>query len=278
MNGFDKVIKPHREELISLKDIWEYRDLLFILIKRDFILYYKQTVLGPLWYLIQPIITTITYIVIFGNIAGIGTDDIPQPLFYFSGIIFWNLFSENLVKSSNVFQDNKALFGKIYFPRIIALISANIGQLIKTLLQLFLFVVLYVCYIMRGVDINATWRIICLPLVVLWVVILSMGIGMVIAAITTKYRDLAMALSFLLSLMMYITPVAYPISVVPDYLKIVFFINPMSAPIEVFRRCFFLTEQVDYKMIVCSVTFTAILFIGGLISFNKNEQTFVDMI
>lgn len=276
---WDKTITAKRKLFeIDLKKIWDYKDLISLFVKRDFIVYYKQTILGPLWYLIQPLFSTIMYMFIFGNVADIGTEGVPQVLFYFSGTMLWTYFSESLLKISNVFVENKNIFGKVYFPRLLVPISTSIGFVIKLFIQFILFLILYVGYYLNGENIVVTWRVFLFPMIVLWIGVIAMGSGMIISALTTKYRDIAMVLSFFLQLFMYATPVVYPLSAVPEKLKVIFWINPLSTPIEYFRWCFFGVGSINLTNVVYSITMTTLLFLWGVLLFNKNEQTFIDFI
>lgn len=263
---------------LNVKSIWEYRDLVFLLVKRDFITYYKQTVFGPLWYLVQPIMSAVMYMIIFGALAKLGTDGIPQFVFYFSGTMLWTYFSSNLKSVSNTFFQNKDLFGKVFFPRLVAPIATTIGLLIKFGIQFALFILVYIFYVVRGMNVNISWVLLLFPFSIVWLSMLSCGIGMVVSAITTKYRDIAMVLEFLISLWMYATPIVYPLSEVPNSLLILACINPVSAPVEIFRLSFFGVSSVPLWAILCSLIMTAAVFILGLIMFSKNERTFVDVI
>ena len=276
---WDKVIKS-KSKLIDfkLKQVWEYRDLIGLFVKRDFIVYYKQTILGPLWYLLQPIFSTVMYMLIFGTLAGIGTDDIPQILFYFSGTMLWSYFSESLIKSSKTFSENKTIFGKVYFPRLTVPIANSIGLMIKLLIQLIFFIVLYFFYFVKGAGFVPSCRIIVFPLIIIWLGFFGTGIGMIISSITTKYRDIALTIDFLVQLVMYATPVVYPLSEVPQSLTWLFYANPVSAPIELFRVCFFGVGSVPLKMVIVSIIITIACLFFGLVLFNRNEKSFVDVI
>ena len=276
---YDKVIKSKSKIFeLNLKVIREYKDLIFLFIKRDFITYYKQTILGPLWYLISPVFSTITYMIVFGTLANLGTNGIPQSLFYFSGTMLWTFFSENLTSVSGTFRENKNIFGKVYFPRLVSPIASVAGRVIKLMIQFILFLIVYIFYIMKGAQIKVTWMVLLLPVVILWIGILSMGFGMIIASITTKYRDLALALNFLLSLFMYVTPVVYPYSEMPDSYKFVLWINPLSAPMEFFRTCYFGTPMVSAQMTITSIAVTILSLVFGMLVFEHIEKTFVDVI
>lgn len=276
---WDKTIESSHKLLdLRLKQVWDYRDLVYLFVKRDFITYYKQTIFGPLWYLFQPILSTVMYILIFGQLAQIGTDEIPQTLFYFSGTMLWTYFSSSLVKTSNTFIENKAIFGKVYFPRLTVPIASAISLIMKLLIQFALFVLVYIFYLFKGANVQPSPRMLLFPFIVLWIGLLATGLGMIISAITTKYRDLVMVLEYFVSLWMYATPVVYPLSEVPEKLRILFYINPISAPIEMFRICFFGAGYVPVLCIVSSITCTILFLFVGLILFNRNERTFVDVI
>ncbi len=276
---WDKVIKS-KPKLIDLKlnQIWEYRDLILLFIKRDFIVYYKQTILGPLWYILQPIFSTVMYMLIFGTLAGIGTDGIPQILFYFSGTMLWTYFSATLLQTSKTFSENKGIFCKVYFPRLTVPIATAAGLMIKLLTQFVLFAILYIFYFLKGASFVPSFKILYFPFLVLWLGFLGTGIGMIISSITTKYRDIALTIDFLVQLVMYATPVVYPLSEVPQSLTWLFYANPVSAPIELFRVCFFGLGSVPLKIALVSAGVTAICLFLGLVLFNRNEKSFVDVI
>lgn len=276
---WDKIITPKQKKLsLQLKGVWEYRDLIVLFVKRDYVTFYKQTIFGPLWYLVQPILSTFMYMIVFGGLAHIGTDSIPQSLFYFSGTMVWTYFSGNLLAASNVFQNNKGMFGKVFFPRMVVPIASTISLLIKFGIQFVLFILIYMYYLISGVKVGNSWIIILFPLIVLWLSLLSCGLGMIISAITTKYRDLAMALDFLLSLVMYATPVVYPLSEVTGKYKFLLYLNPISAPVELFRYCFFRVCSIPFWSCCVSIGVTILVCILGVIMFNRNERTFVDVI
>ena len=276
---WDKVITPKQAKLSSqLKQVWDYRDLVYLFVKRDFVIYYKQTIFGPLWYAFQPICSTIMYMLIFGTLAQVGTDSIPQTLFYFSGTMLWTYFSGNLKEISDVFFVNKNIFGKVFFPRLVAPIATTISLLIKLGIQFILFIIIYLYYLIKGVELRLSVAILLFPLLIIWLGILSSGIGMMISAITTKYRDIVLIIDFVISLVMYVTPVVYPISEVPDSMKIIFYLNPASAPIELFRYCFFGICTISFGGVMLSLVMTLIFFSLGIVMFNKNARTFVDVI
>ena len=276
---WDRIIQPKNNFLLfNIKQAWDYRDLISLFVRRDIVTTYKQTILGPIWYLIQPICSSIMYLIIFGNLAQLGTDGIPQIMFYFVGTMLWSLFSSTLLTESNVFTSNQSIFGKVYFPRLTVPIAVIIGELVKFLIQFVLFLVMFIFYILKGYTNFLSLRLLLIPVIVLWITIMAMGIGLIISAITTKYHDLAKALSFFLSLFMYATPVVYPLSEVPEKYKFLFYFNPVSAPMECFRIVCFGSGSIPMYMIVFSVICTLIFAFGGIVLFNKNERTFVDVI
>ena len=279
LQTWDKIIKSKPKLIdLKLKQVWEYRDLILLFVKRDFIVYYKQTILGPLWYLLQPIFSTTMYMLIFGTLAGIGTDGIPQILFYFSGTMLWTYFSTSLIESSKTFSVNKMMFSKVYFPRLTVPIATSIVFIIKLAIQFVLFAILYIYYFSRGAAVIPSLKILFFPVIVIWLGILATGLGMIISSVTTKYRDLALTIEFLVQLVMYATPVVYPLSEVPKSLTWLFYANPVSAPIELFRICYFGVGSVPLKMALTSVSITVLCLFLGLVLFNRNEKSFVDVI
>jgi lipopolysaccharide transport system permease protein len=266
---------------LKLKDVWHYRDLLLLLVRRDFVSFYKQTILGPVWFFIQPVITILFYILVFGNLAGIPVDGLPKPLFYLAGIIIWNYFAECLTKTSTVFKDNAALLGKVYFPRLIMPLSIVLSNLVKFGVQFLLFIILYVVYLFNGSVIAPNIFLLLFPLLILMIAALGLGMGMIISAVTTKYRDLAFVVSFGVPLLMYTTTVVFPLSVAqakyPAYSWLIKF-NPVTAVIETFRYGFLGRGSFSWDLIGYSLTTTIITLLVGTIIFNKVEKTFVDTI
>lgn len=276
---WDKVIDANNQALsFGLKNLWEYRDLIGLFVKRDYVVYFKQTVLGPLWYLIKPICSTIMNIIVFGTLAGLSTDGIPQVLFYFAGSMLWSFFSTLLLSESNIFNSNKAIFGKVYFPRLTAVISTALSELIKTGIQFVLFVILYFFYAAKGSRVGFSWKFVLIIPVILWITLLAIGIGLIISSITTKYRDIALTMNFFLSLLMYATPVVYPLSQISGKLRILFLINPASAPVESFRVACFGAGSIPMGCMIFSIIFTVICLVVGLLLFDKNEKMFIDVI
>src|ERR1700744_296496 len=276
---WDLEIKPHLSVFnLHLKDVWAYRDLLWLLVRRDFVSFYKQTIFGPLWFFIQPIFTTIIFTVIFSNLAKISTNDAPAPLFYMAGTVAWNYFSDSLTKTSTVFKDNAPIFGKVYFPRLIMPISIVFSNLVKFGVQFALFLILLFYYLFHGNKIEPNWFILLFPIVILLMAILGLGLGLIITALTTKYRDLAFVVTFGMQLLMYATPVIYPLSAAPARYRNIIALNPMSGLIETFRYGFLGTGQFYFGAFVYSIVASMIIFLLGLMVFNKVEKDFVDTV
>ncbi|WP_114936929.1 ABC transporter permease [Mucilaginibacter endophyticus] len=266
---------------LNLKDLWHYRDLLLLFVRRDFVSFYKQTILGPIWFFVQPVITILFYTLVFGNLAGIPVDGLPKPLFYLAGTIVWNYFSECLTKTSTVFRDSAGLLGKVYFPRLIMPLSVVLSNLIKFGVQFILFLILYVFYWSKGSDINPNAILMMLPLLIVMIAALGLGFGMIISAVTTKYRDLAFIVSFGVPLLMYTTTVIYPLSIVeikyPAYSWLIKF-NPVTAIIETFRYGFLGRGAFSWQLMGYSLITTLIILLTGTIIFNRVEKNFVDTV
>jgi len=267
---------------LKLKEVWAYRDLLGLLVRRDFVSFYKQTILGPLWFFIQPLFTTIIFTFIFGNLAGISTDGLPKPLFYMAGITAWNYFADCLTKTSTVFKDNASIFGKVYFPRLIMPLSIVVSNLVRFAVQmiLFLFFITYY-YLYKGADFQPSWAIVLFPLVITLMALLGLGAGMIISALTTKYRDLSFLVGFGVQLLMYATAVIYPLSTaVEKYPKYSWLIkyNPMTTLIEVFRYGFLGKGAFSWSYLGYTSIITLIILLIGVIVFNKVEKNFVDTV
>lgn len=266
---------------LQLKDVWHYRDLLMLLVRRDFVSFYKQTILGPLWFFIQPLFTTIIYTFIFGNLAAISTDGLPQALFYLAGITAWNYFADCLLKTSSVFTANASLFGKVYFPRLIVPLSIVLSNLIRFGVQMALFFIMMGIYMAKGANIHPNAYLALFPLLLLLMAMLGLGLGMIISAMTTKYRDLSFLITFGVQLMMYLTTVVYPLSVVklkyPQYLWLVEY-NPMTPIIEAFRYGFL--GEGTFTMLSLGITtiITTLILLIGIVIFNKVERTFIDTV
>lgn len=279
---WDIVIRPDRELFsLDLQEVWRYKDLLAMYVKRDIVTMYKQTILGPLWYVIQPLFTTIMFMFVFGGIAGIPTDGLPQPLFYMAGILCWNYFSECLTKCSETFISNQQIFGKVYFPRLVVPFSITISSLLKMGIQFILFLSIYVFYICNGYSINVTWYILLLPLLVAMLAGLGLGFGLIISSMTTKYRDLRFLVSFGVQLWMYITPIIYPLSILknnyPNYVWAIV-INPLTSIIETFKIAFLGQGSFNWLYLLYSLVFTIAIMLLGMLTFNKVQRSFMDVI
>ncbi|RZJ70854.1 ABC transporter permease [Flavobacterium sp.] len=281
--NWDLVIEGH-SSLFDLKfaDVWRYRDLLLMFVKRDFISFYKQTILGPLWFFIQPIFTTLVYTFIFGNLAGIRTDGLPQPLFYLCGITAWNYFSDCLTKTSTVFRDNSSIFGKVYFPRLIMPLSIVVSNLVRFTVQLLLLVVMMIYFaVIKPGSFEITPALALFPILMLLMAALGLGTGLIITAMTTKYRDLTFLVTFGVQLLMYGTTVIYPLSEArakfSDYAWIIE-MNPMTGIIEAFRYAFLGQGEFSAASIGYSALVTLGVLFAGIVIFNKTERNFVDTI
>jgi lipopolysaccharide transport system permease protein len=264
--------------VLNLKDVWRYRDLLVLMVRRDFVSFYKQTILGPLWFFIQPLFTTITYTFIFGNLAGLGTDGIPAPLFYMVGIITWSYFSESLTKTSTVFRDNAPIFGKVYFPRLIMPLSIVVSSLVKFGIQILLLLLLMAFYFMGGASFSPSVYLLFFPILVLLMAAQGLGFGMIISAMTNKYRDLSFLLSFGIQLLMYATPVIYSLSSVPEKYRWLISLNPMSQIIETARLGFLGKGNFTWFNLGYTAFITFIILFCGIIVFNKVEKSFIDTV
>lgn len=266
---------------IDLHEVWQYRDLLTMYVKRDIITFYKQTILGPLWFIIQPLFTTIMFMFVFGGIAGISTDGIPQAVFYLSGLVCWNYFQDCLSKCADTFNANQAIFGKVYFPRLVVPLSIVISNLIKMAIQFTLFLVVYIYYFVSGVDFHLNGMILLVPILVLMLGCLGLGLGMIISSLTTKYRDLRFLITFGIQLWMYATPVIYPLSVMKEtYPKYIWVLvaNPLTAILETFKYAFTGVGVFNWLYIGYSFAFTIIVLTLGIIIFNRVQRSFMDVI
>lgn len=280
------IIKP-KDKLLSVDfgELWRYRDLLMLFIRRDITTSYKQTVLGPLWWIIQPTFTVIMYMVVFGGIAGIPTDGIPQPLFYLSGVCMWQYFSSCLTGTSNTFVANAGLFGKVYFPRLIVPIEKVVSNLVRFAIQLLLFVAVYIAYACIGTEANPNWYLLLFPLLVMMMAGLGLGFGILISSMTTKYRDLQILFSFFVSLWMYATPIVYPLSQVKGRVFMgidvysVMCINPVTPIIETFKHATLgAGEFIGWGWLGYSFAFMTILLSIGIVIFNKVQKSFMDTV
>ena len=271
------VVKPETGLFdIRLRELWRYRDLIVLFVRRDFVSVYKQTILGPLWFLIQPVLTTITFTIIFGSIAKIPTDGVPPILFYLSGLVGWNYFADCLNKTSNTFIGNAQLFGKVYFPRLAVPISIVISCIITYVIQLLLFFGFYIYFVSTGANIHFNSAVVLLPLLVFLMASLGLGTGIIISSMTTKYRDLRFLVAFGVQLLMYATPVIYPLSLLSPKKQFFISLNPMSSIIETFRYAFLGTGTLNYTHLAYSAIVSVVILVVGIMYFNKVEKSFMD--
>ena len=279
--GWTTEIRP-KEKLLSVdfKEIWRYRDLMMLFVKRNIITQYKQTVLGPLWYIIQPMMTTVMYMVVFGGIAKISTDGLPQPLFYLAGISFWHYFADCLNKTSNTFVSNSAIFGKVYFPRLVTPLSDVISNLVRFGIQFALFLIVYAYYaLFTDVQIHTNWYALMLPILVAMLAGLALGFGILFSSMTTKYRDLQLLLGFFVSLWMYATPVIYPLSTINnETLRLVMQLNPLTGIVEFFKYGMLGVGNHEWWMLGYSFAFMVVLLAVGIVVFNKVQKSFMDTV
>jgi lipopolysaccharide transport system permease protein len=279
MMDWDLTVSSKRKLLdIKLGELIHYRDLILMFFVRDFTTTYKQTILGPLWHIISPLCSTLIYAFIFGGIAGIGTDGIPQLLFYYGGTILWSYYSTCLNSASGIFLANAGVFGKVYFPRLSVPIATMFSAVLKMLIQFAMLMVFLGYYIVTGSSVRPTGTALLFPVMIVWLGALGTGMGMIMSALTTKYRDLNHVLNLALQLMMYVTPVVYPLSQVPENFTYFFYLNPVSAPMELFRIWFYGVGSVPYEMVIVSVAITLATVFFGLILFTRNERTSMEVI
>jgi len=283
---WDIEIKP-RESLFSVdfSELWRYRDLCSLFVRRNIVVQYKQTILGPLWYLIQPMLTVVMYMVVFGGIAGIPTDGIPQPLFYLAGVCMWQYFADCLNATSNTFVNNAGIFGKVYFPRLIMPVSNVLSNLLRFSIQLGLFAAVYIGYAISGCPAHLTWYALLFPLLVVMMAGLALGFGTIISSLTTKYRDLQILFSFIVQLWMYGTPIVYPLSQVAGKriagidLYNLMAINPVTSVIETFKYAFLgAGEFIGWGWLAYSFVFMVVLLGFGILVFNKVQKSFMDTV
>jgi lipopolysaccharide transport system permease protein len=263
---------------VKVKEVWYYRDLFVLFIKRDITVTYKQTILGPLWFFIQPLLTTLMFLLVFGRIAGIPTDGVPPILFYLGGITIWNYFSESLRLTSDTFVKNAGLFGKIYFPRIVTPLSVVSSNLVKFVIQFLLFLGVYLYYYFTNDTIRPNITLFLLPVYIVILAFMALGFGMIISAMTTKYRDLTFLIQFGIQLWMYATPVIYPITKIPEKYRALIMANPVSSIVEAFKYGFTGSGVFSISAILYSVVFTIVLFFLSLMVFNRVERNFMDTV
>lgn len=278
--NWDLVIAPRGKVIaLDLKSVWRYRDLILMFFKRDFIAFYKQTILGPLWYLIQPLMTATTYFVVFGKIANISTNGIPPFLFYMSGIVIWNYFSVCLTNNSEVFSKNATLFGKVYFPRLVVPISVSLSGLVALVIQLGLLAVVTIGFMLRIDDVKPSALVfLILPFIIAHVAALGVGVGLIVSALTVRFRDLAFAAGFATQLWMYATPVVYPFAQIPEKYHWFYFLNPMTAPVETMRSAMFGSPGIPVSLWISNITIAALLLLAGMVLFSRAESNAMDTV
>ena len=274
------IIRPKQKLWsVDFKEIWRYRDLIALFVKRNIVIQYKQTILGPLWYIIQPVLTVIMNMVVFGGIAGMSTDGVPQILFYLAGNVCWFYFSDCLNQTSKTFTDNQAMFGKVYFPRMVVPISTVLSNLLRFGIQIGLFVVLYLYYFCVGTTVSPNWYLLLFPVFVLLLAGLGLGFGILVSSMTTKYRDLTILFTFIVQLWMYATPIVYPLSMVPEgKLRMLILANPMTPVIEAFKYATLGQGYFSWEALGYSFAFMTVLLVVGIVVFNKVQRSFMDTV
>jgi lipopolysaccharide transport system permease protein len=277
---YSTLIEPKTSLLsVDFKEIWRYRDLFSMFVKRDIITQYKQTILGPAWFFIQPLLTMVMYMIVFGGIAGISTDGLPQALFYLAGILCWQYFADCLNKTSSTFTTNQNIFGKVYFPRLIVPLATVSSNLVRLFIQLFLFVVVYVYYLVVGVDVAPNWYALLFPVLVLMLAGLALGFGIIISSMTTKYRDLTILFTFVVQLWMYATPIIYPLSTITNAtVRTVMLLNPITSIVETFKYGALGIGSFSWGALGYSFGFMVVLLAVGIVVFNKVQRSFMDTV
>ncbi|HIC8756708.1 TPA: ABC transporter permease [Elizabethkingia anophelis] len=277
-NKWTEIIEPQSSLLsLNLKEVWRYRDLLLLLVKRDFVTYFKQTILGPIWFFVNPILTTLIYTLVFGNIAGISTNGAPKIAFYLSGVVMWNYFSTSLTQTSTVFTVNAPIFGKVYFPRLIMPLSIVVSNLMQFGIQFLLFLIIVVYYTFQG-QLHPNIFVLLTPVLIILMAAFALGVGMIFSSMTTKYKDMAMLLTFGVQLFMYATPIVYPLSTINDKYKYLIELNPLTAIIENFRYAFLGSGSLNIEALGYSCIMIGILLAIGTIIFNRIQKGFMDTI
>jgi len=263
---------------LKLAEVWQYRELIILLAKRGFRVGYRQTILGPLWLFINPMLSSIMYVILFGNIAKLSTNGVPQILFYLTGHAFWDFFSGRVNSNSETFTNNASLFGKVYFPRLVIPISNILSGMARFSIQMMLAFVLYLFFFFKGQVRPNLLLLFTLPIIIAEIGLMGMGVGIIISSLTTKYRDLLILVRFGLQLWMYATPIVYPLNTVKGKLKILSYLNPVTAPAELFRCALFNTDCISMRLLLYSLLFTIIVTLTGIVVFNKVERNFMDTV
>lgn len=278
-DAWTEIIRPQTSLFdLGLRDVWRYRDLVMLFVRRDFVSTYKQTVLGPIWFFIQPLLTTLTYVIIFGSVAKLPTDGLPPLLFYLSGVTIWNYFAQALTATSTVFRDNASLFGKVYFPRLTMPLSIVLSNLVRFGIQLVLFLSVWAFYLFTTTAVRPNMMVLFTPVLVVLMGLLSLGLGMIFSALTTKYRDLAILLTFGVQLAMYATPIIYPASSLPEKYRWILLANPMTPIVETFRYAFLGPGTFSWASIVYSAVVTFTILLLGIVIFNRVQKSFTDTV
>lgn len=276
---FTTVIKPKNKLFdVDFKEIWHYRDLYSMFVKRDIITQYKQTILGPAWFFIQPAITTIMYMVVFGGIAKIPTDGLPQPLFYLAGIVCWQYFADCLNKTSSTFTTNQNIFGKVYFPRLIVPLATVSSNLVRMGIQFLMFIAVYIYFVLTGVTVAPNIYILLIPVLIIMLAGLALGFGIIISSMTTKYRDLTLLFTFIVQLWMYATPIIYPLSTMSPKKQMIMALNPVTSIVETFKYGTMGVGVFSWEMLGYSFVFMLVLLGIGIVVFNKVQRSFMDTV
>ena len=277
---YSTIIQPKTSLFsVDFKEIWQYRDLFSMFVKRDIITQYKQTILGPAWFFIQPLLTMVMYMIVFGGIAGISTDGLPQALFYLAGILCWQYFADCLNKTSSTFTANQNIFGKVYFPRLIVPLATVSSNLVRLFIQLFLFLVVYVYYLVVGVNVAPNWYVLLFPVLIVMLAGLALGFGIIISSMTTKYRDLTILFTFVVQLWMYATPIIYPLSTITNAkIRMVMLLNPITSIVETFKYGALGIGSFSWGALGYSFGFMAVLLAIGIVVFNKVQRSFMDTV
>ncbi|MBT6046852.1 MAG: ABC transporter permease [Candidatus Scalindua sp.] len=276
---WDFIIKPKSGwSNIDFGEIFRYRDLILMFVKRDFVTFYKQTILGPLWYIIQPLVNSVIFTIIFSRVAEIPTDGMPPFLFYMAGTVTWGYFATCLTQTSNTFVTNREIFGKVYFPRMTIPISIVITGLFQFMIQFVIFIGFLLYFWYQGVQVVPTFMVLALPLILLQMAVLGLGMGMLISSLVTKYRDLTFAMTFAVQIWMYLTPVVYPLTQVPERYRNLYALNPMVSVVETFRGAFLGVRSIEPSQIFISVLGTVGVFFAGVVLFRRIEKTFMDTV
>ncbi len=274
-----QIIEPHGHVFdLKLKELWKYRDLIYLFVHRDFVAQYKQTILGPAWHFIQPLFTTITFTIIFGKIAQMSTDGVPPFIFYMAGIVIWTYFSGVLTATSSTFTGNAGLFGKVYFPRLAVPVAHLFSKLIAFAIQYIFFLIFLGYFIWKGAGIHPNVWVLATPVLLLMMAALGFGLGMIISALTTKYRDLTVLVGFGIQLFMYVSPIIYPLSTLPDKWRFWMGLNPVAPIIEMYRYSYLGAGSIDLAMFGVSFIVISVILLLGIIMFNKTERTFLDTV